>query len=283
MNGSKNSFVAKFFYRTGHLFVENPFSIMSFVLRLLLSLRYLITELSESPYGIFYVLGRVVRQFWRAFLRGIVPILMVGVLFGCLMNAVASRVGGTIHLLFDALLIKYILGILLPLTIAVVVAARSGSAIAGRFASMPAMHLRNDPERESIFYFSERDIYREVVPQLAATTFTAALFYIVIVACALLGYVSSNIRGVQLDLAGAALYANFPEHREMIIAGLWRSLGCGFIIGGVASAFGIQASEEFTSRRNEMFELHDAIWESIVTSLVLCAVLLLASLMSINK
>ena len=271
MSDEKHSALSRFLFRTGHLFVENPGFLIAFTVRFIGSLRFIILEFSESPAGAFHLAKRNGKQIARAFLRGIVPVLLTGFLTGYLIHNIASGLGGTVHVLFDSLLMTHILKEILPLVTALIVAGRAGSAIAGKFAAAPAMLIRpaasqsNDQIR-----WTDRKVYDEVVPQVTATVVTATLFYGVLVACVLAGYVPSDVRGASPHFTEMLMYGSLPPYSSDIGGGAWRVAVCGLFIGVVSSAFGIRASEEFTSRTSQMFELHNAIWESTITSLTLC-------------
>jgi ABC-type transporter Mla maintaining outer membrane lipid asymmetry permease subunit MlaE len=271
MSDDRHSPLSRFLFRTGHLFVENPGFLIAFTVRFFGSLRFIIIELSETPAGALRIAKRNGRQTARAFLRGIVPVLLAGFLLGYLIHDIASSLGGTVHVLFDSLLMTHILREILPLATALIVAGRAGSAIAGKFAVAPAMRMRQDAAQPNDrVVWSDRDIYTEAMPQVTATVVTAAIFYGVLVACVLAGYVPSDIRGASPGLKEAFLYASLPRFSSSIGGGAWRAALCGLFIGIVACGFGVRASEEFTSRTSQMFELHNAIWESIITSLTLC-------------
>ena len=269
--------LTQFLFRTGHLFAENPFSIIRFLWRLGSLQRYLYREIRESPFGLLNVLGRIARQVWGGFLRGIVPVLLLGLLFGYLMNQTAGQLGGTIQLLFDSLLMQYVLRDLLVLATAVVIASRPGASIAGRFASAPAMARRRGTVDGELFRFDERYLYKETQSQLIATIVTAGMFYLILVYCVLIGYVTADLRGVHLGFREVAQYIRSASSAPFIITGFWHVLLCGAITGVVASAFGIKAAEDFASGEDENFELHTAIWESTMTSIAVSAAVIFAS------
>jgi len=275
VNRARHTAFELFLFRTGHLFVENPAFLVAFAVRFLFALRFGITELSESRIGAMRIIGRNAAQTLRSFTRGVVPVLVTGIILGYVIHQAGSAAGGTVHVLFDSLLMARILRDLLPLATALIVAARAGSAIAGEFAAIPAMRIREDARwPRDRFQWSDSEIYREVTPHVTATGVTAALFNLILVACVLAGYVSSDVRGSSPDIGQALAYASLPGFREPILAGTLRAAACGILIGLVASGFGIRASEEYASRTAQMYAFHDAIWESIVTSLIFCFALI---------
>jgi ABC-type transporter Mla maintaining outer membrane lipid asymmetry permease subunit MlaE len=284
MSDNNHSPLSRFLFRTGHLFVENPGFLAAFTVRFVGSLRFVFSEMGEFPAGLLHIVQRNSAQTLKAFVRGIVPVLLAGLLLGYLIHDVASGPGGTVHLLFDSLLMGHILRELLPLATALIVAGRAGSAIAGKFAVAPAMRIRSDASQlDELYRVTDRDIYREVVPQVTATGATAGIFYGVLVGCVLAGYVPSDVRGATPHPGEILMYASLPRFWNPIVGGAWRAAACGVIIGVVACAFGIRASEEFTSRTAQMFELHNAIWESIITSLTLCLGLIGSGLLATSS
>jgi hypothetical protein len=256
-------------YRTGHIFVENPRSVARFLWRLARLQRHVFRELGASRKGAFAILWRVAQHSAGAFLRGVAPVLALGVLLWYVMRSLAASAGGLMHIVFDALLMDIILRDLLPVATAVIVAARSGASIAGRFASAPVTHARGEGRTDD-FTFDDVFLYKETQRQLISTILTSALFYLMLVCCVLLGYVSSGVHAPQLDFAAVRAYAGDPARQALIINGILTVGLFGAIVAVVASALGIQAAEEFTSADEEVFELHTAIWESTAGSLALC-------------
>lgn len=266
------AFIRHLLYRLGHLFGENPISLLKFGWRFILTFKYLLTDLAESPTAAFKLIWYNLRMATQAFLQGLLVVAALGALLGYIVNQTAANIGGVLQFVFDSVVLRSVFKDILPLIIAIVVAGKAGASIASRFASYPFVQKRHDYQTQPVFTFSDEEVYREVVPQLTATVITSIVFYLIILACVVMGYVSSDVRGFHLgeSLKEGWHFIQTGLYGATIEGGMLRAAIFGFIIAFIAAALGIQASEEFTSRREEPYELHNAVWESASISISLC-------------
>ncbi|MBI5471004.1 MAG: ABC transporter permease [Ignavibacteriae bacterium] len=259
MNG-----VLRYFARVGHVWIENPLSLLTFSVRFgeatLLAISRLVTPKRLQ------VLSKSMRQTVKAFMRGIVVIVGVGAFAGFGLGVVTAALGEILRPHFEAVIMPVVLRDVLPLLLALVLTARTGATIAAKFASSAT---RGSTETLT---FGAHAIELEVLPQIVATVITSGAFFLILVACVGTGYFSG---GNQISFSPADIqdFLSNETFSQAVVSGLWKSILYGAIVAYTACAFGIQAAERFISRREETYDLHYAVWESSVTSITMCVVL----------
>jgi ABC-type transporter Mla maintaining outer membrane lipid asymmetry permease subunit MlaE len=259
----RNSFI-HYLERVGHLWVENSITLLQFGGRMIRAFVLVVYNLGSRGGSLH--LGRYIKQAIKVSTRGIVVALALGIASGVGVGGISGKLADEFRPAFETLVLPVILRDILPLFIALLTIARSGSAVATKIAIYPATQ-----GKKSLRY-DDTDIEKAIFPQFLSMTIAAGLLYIILAFALLTGYLSG----------GAFSALRFVEVREFIrladigpvlLHATARSMIFGAIVAYVASAFGVQAAERFLSDARETHDLHYAVWESSVTSLVICSAL----------
>lgn len=261
----------EFLGRVAKLFVLNPFRVLAFVPRLFLLQRELLKELGSDYMAVSRIMGRIAKQTWLGFLRGIVPVLLLAGFFGYLVHMQSAHLFGLLRMAIDRYLMTTVLQDLLVLVIALLMAQRSGASIAARFVMMPARVYRNlkEPSPDFVYLFEDGALYRETQRQLVAAVLTGMAFYIILAYAVLAGYVYAQGVEVRFEVNEVLAYL---RGRDMIAALVWNMVFAGLCAGisaFVSTALGVAAGEEFSSPRGGGEEIHTVVWETAVLSSVL--------------
>lgn len=256
--------IQRYFERIGHVWVENPVSLISFGFRLGGSLVYSLNEIGSQLWWKFF--SRLLKQTLRAFFRGIFLVLAIGIVSGMGVGLIYSELGQTTKPIFDQIVLVPLLRDILPMALAIIITARAGATIAAKFASYAVLK-----EKEQ-WIFTKDEFQKEVIPQIFATMVTSGFFFVVTCTTILIGYFTEGLFQ-SMNLYDLQEVVQLNELSQLLYAGFWKSIIFGMIIAYVASAFGIQASESFVSSEEETYDLHYAVWESSVTSIFICLIL----------
>jgi hypothetical protein len=227
---------------------------------------------------------RIVRMMVKSFFRGVVPVTMIGVVGGIAVGSLAGSIGPLVRTAIESPAMVILLANIIPLILAILLAARNGAAIASRLALLPAA---GSPPR-----LSRDTLLLEGLPSLVAAPFVGALFYIILAACLVAGYVVGGMAPIRVevtaDLIGrivgflrdylhamtlipeyAQLHGAWPIFRD----GALKSILFGAIVAYIAMAFGVRAAESTRSWKEEYYEFNNAVWESVVTALTICGII----------
>jgi ABC-type transporter Mla maintaining outer membrane lipid asymmetry permease subunit MlaE len=246
--------------RIGHVWFENPMTLVAFIGRLFAAAPLGLAALGSSRAG--SVATRLGQQFFRTLIRGVVLVAALGIAGGLVIGTL-SRIGGSfLQPLIEEGVLKVVVRDLAPLGLAVALAGRMGVSITAKLAVLPARL-----KRETLV-FGRREINEFVVPQLVAGLTTAPLLFFLLAWFLLAGYESSG-RLMELLYASPGRFF-VPELWPPLAAGAWRSAGFGWVVAFVASALGVRAAERFASSGGEEIELTNAVWESSVTAILIC-------------
>ncbi|MBC8144850.1 MAG: hypothetical protein H7X80_04635 [bacterium] len=218
-------------------------------------------------------LWRIASKSGRAIARGLLLAVGVGIAAGLGLGQLGNGLGAITRPIVNASLMHIIIGTALPIVLALVVVARHGATLAAKFSI--ALAKPGSPQR-----FDNRDLPGLMIPYIVAGVISTAAFYFVAMTLALGGYLlEGNVQQLAALGAGAAVtYILDTVNGYMHIEGLVDAMNRGFLLsmlfGGVSAfvgiAIGAQAAEQRLDLTDEMYELHDAVWESSTTSIILC-------------
>lgn len=252
----------RWLWRVGHVWVENPVSLVTFGWRLARSLVFGFAELG-SPRGARLV-GIGLQQTFKTFFRGVFPVAGLGLALGLGVGTVTSGLGLALRPVFDATVLVVLVRDALPLGLAVFLSARTGSPIAAKLATIPVTH---DAPR---IVFTARHLQEQVVPHLLAALATSVAFFVILAYASIAGYATGGSLA-QLPYAETLSFAR--RLTDPIGQGVLKAALFGGVVVYVAAALGVQTAERFLARDDTSGDLHYAIWESTVTSVVVCTVL----------
>jgi ABC-type transporter Mla maintaining outer membrane lipid asymmetry permease subunit MlaE len=246
--------------RVGHLWYENPKTLVTFVPRLLGTWKYVLADL--APRKLPGTLWQVARQFFRTFFRGFFVVLAIGIAVGLGVGVVARNMGELIQPKFGSTVVFALLRDAAPLMLAVVLAARMGSSVAAKLATP-------DPRRPGPKRVGASDLTELVVPHIVAALLTSGIFYFILSRCVIQGYLGlgsfSEVVRVDKDW-----YLSLESTRHALTLGALKSVGYGVLVAYTAAALGIQAREHQVIGKGGVERIQNAVWESTVTSLLLC-------------
>ncbi len=242
--------------RTGQVWVSNVGVLFSFGVRLVGATGQGLAELGSKG-GMVRITKLTLRQIFGTLSRGALDVLLLGVVLGLGLRTAVEQVG-ILRPIFESVFMPIFIRGGLPLGLAVLVAARSGAPVSLQLAIRPLTHGIEDP------YGNGRDLNAQVLPHLVAVPITTALFFLVGQLFLMIGY---TFDGSTLHWPLAVDY--YTTFLTYVVAGSWRAMLFGFVIAFVACALGVEAAERRPSNLAEA-KLHDAAWESTVTSVFIC-------------
>jgi ABC-type transporter Mla maintaining outer membrane lipid asymmetry permease subunit MlaE len=246
--------------RVGHLWYQNPKTLVTFVPRLFGAWKYMLAAL--APRKLPRTLWQVARQSFRTFFRGFFVVLPIGIAVGLAVGVVARSMGELIQPKFASTVVFVLLRDACPLMLAVIQAARMGGSVAAKLATP-------DPRRAGFKRVGASDLMDLVVPQLVAALLTSGVFYFILSRCVIQGYLGlgsfSGVVRVDKDW-----YLSLESTRHALTLGAVKSVGFGILVAYTAAAFGIHAQERQMIGKGGMERIRNAVWESTVTSLLIC-------------
>lgn len=264
--------VVRILDRIGHAWVENPWSILSFPARL--GVAMVTTERASGEHEKWRLWILTLEQIARTTIRGIVPTAAVGVVLAFSIGVLSRSIGTIVRPLFESIALTNLFENILPLLLLMIVVLRNGSSIAAKFASLPA-GARIDARLNRDLSFSDDQLLDHAVPHLIASTLSALPLFALLTHATIAGYIShgdflAEIWTSPLDSAA------FLELRNLLTS-FWIGLAKGatycLIVAWISLALGIQAAERVMSDDDEPYDFFNAVWESGVTSLLVCTVI----------
>ncbi len=208
-------------------------------------------------------------QIPRTFVRGIGPVVLLGIAVGLGLGVVADRFGMILLPLVEQTFVLAMVRDGMPLILALLLTARTGASVAARLGDN--RQTRFDQE-----HANSPELVGGVVPHLLAGAVTAWLFYWAAIVFLIAGYRSGGDPGDLLANVVAGGFFPLDQERELSQSGAdgaAKAALFGFIIAYVSSALGISANERsYASERARAEALQDAVWESGLTSIVFCLV-----------
>lgn len=251
-----------FLERLAHVWVENPLMVLRFWVDTVLSVPRLLAEFGSRRAGAFLL--RILKQAAKAVFRGLALAAAVGVVAGLGLGALGRSAGALTRPLLDEVLMVVVLRDLLPVAVALVVAARAGSAVATKLALRPTTGM---PHWATPFP------WREVAPHLFAGGLSAPVFHLLIAFAAVAGYLAA---GEWLPSAASETIAGLSgTWGEALGSGLVRSAVFGVLAISVAAALGTASAERRGQTDRIQYEPYRPAWESTVTSVLAAAIITL--------
>ena len=244
--------------RTGQVWVTNVGVLFSFGVRLLAATGEGLAAIGSRG-GFVRVVRLTLGQIFKTLSRGALDVLLLGTVLGLGLRTVMEQVG-FLRPLFESVFMPIFIRDGLPLGLAVLVAARSGAPVSLQLAIRPLTHGIDDPYRKS------GDLNTQVWPHLVSIPVTTALFFLVGQLFLMIGY---TFDGSSLHWPLAVDY--YTTFLTSVVAGSWRAMLFGFIVAFVACALGVEAAEQRPDNLAEA-KLHEAAWESTVTSIFICTI-----------
>jgi ABC-type transporter Mla maintaining outer membrane lipid asymmetry permease subunit MlaE len=239
--------------RVGHLWAENPWTLIRFGVRLLGAWQCLLVEL--SPRQLRHTLWQFISQTSRTFFRGVFVILPMGAALGFGIGAVARAAGPALQPVFASVILIAILRDAVPLILMLFVAGRMGGSIAARLGS------EDGPVSASV-------LTNLALPHHVAATITSAVFYILAAYFIVNGYLSLGDPSRFVDTS-PGWYFGLASTRSALWFGLGKSVLFGVLVAYVASAYGILARERGARGRERTDDVQNAVWETTATSTLL--------------
>lgn len=262
-----------FVRRVGHLWAENPWTLITFQVRLVRAWRCFLFDL--APRQLAPTLWRFVSQTARTFLRGVFVVLGLGLAIGFGTGAVAAAIGPLLQPTFASVILVALLRDGAPLALTLFMAGRMGGSIAARLATgtgaAPGAAVR----------VSDCDLTGQVLPFLVAATITGALFYSLGAWCIVTGYLSLGDPGRFLS-ADPWWFLALPATRAALGFGVLKSALSGSVVAFVASAYGVAARERALRGVPRSEDVQDAVWETSVTAILLATLVSVALWLSLE-
>lgn len=203
----------------------------------------------------------------RTFVRGIGPVVLLGIAIGLGLGVIADRFGMILLPLVEQTFVLAMVRDGMPLILALLLTARTGASVAARLGD-------NRQTRFEQGHANSRELVASVVPHLIAGAVTSYAFYRVAILLLIAGYRSGGDPWDLLtELVAGGLFPldHEPELGPSAADGGAKAGLYGFIIAYVSSAMGISANERsYQSDRERAEALQDAVWESGLTSIVVC-------------
>jgi ABC-type transporter Mla maintaining outer membrane lipid asymmetry permease subunit MlaE len=259
----------RFLDRVGHVWVENPWSVLTFPARFVKAM--LFTRRPKHAHDHWRLWVLTLEQTGRTTLRGLFPTIGVGIVLAMAVGAVSRGIGSIARPFFENIALESLLANILPLVVLMIVVLRNGSSIAAKLASLPAA-ARIDERLVRELRFDDDELLDHAAPHLVASVLSALPLFAVIVYFAVSGYIAhGELSGPVWTSPGSSW--GFLELQNLIPSlwsGLFKSILFCLIVAWVSLALGIQAAERVLAAKDEQYDFFNAVWESSVTSLLIC-------------
>jgi hypothetical protein len=259
---------AHFVRRMARQVVENPVALVMLGIRLVKA--YMDVAPRVGMPRILEFAREILHQTARTFGRGFLPVLSLGVVMGMAVGGIVGGFGDLIRPLFDIYAFSIIIHQVLPLILTLLVIARNGSAITGKFLTYPFGEGIPKKERN----FSNALLLDLVVRHCIAAVLSSGVLYLILAGCVIVGYMSDGMVGeISVRLIGNI--PGFIETKQVgtdLLSATIKSMLFAGVVSYAASALGIIGAERITSEVHESTDYYYPIWESGVIALLLCAV-----------
>lgn len=255
--------VGRVLRRTRHVWVENPWTLLSFAWRLAAAVPYGLAQLGSRNVGRAF--GLLLRQFFKTFFRSVVPVAALGVAGALGIGAVLRLGGSLVQPLFEGNVLPILVRDVGPLALAVGLAARMGVSMTVKLAVLP------EERGAGILTFGHRELNEAVFPRILAGIVTAPFLFALLAWLFLAGYESAGNLAEMLVAGAPRFFRLPPETWPPLVDGAQRSMVFGGIVGYVAAALGVRAAEHFAPSAEEGFGLNNAVWEASAISILACA------------
>jgi ABC-type transporter Mla maintaining outer membrane lipid asymmetry permease subunit MlaE len=200
----------------------------------------------------------------RTSLRSLFPVLGLGLLIGMGLGAAARAGGDFVRPVFDNVILVIVVRDAAPLLFALALAARTGASVAAKLAILPALR------GVDAIRFEGWELQRQTLPHIAACFATAFPLFLVFVWCIVAGYEGDGSPLAALGAADFGRYFGLAPVWPPLVWGTGKALLFAAFVGVSAAALGVKAAERHASRPGEQYQLHYAVWESVMVSLLLC-------------
>lgn len=217
------------------------------------------------------------RQFGKTFLRGLLAVVLLGILFGVGVGRVSGGPGGLLEAFIEERLLPQVLRFGTPLALAVLLTARTATTLAAKFSDTGDARPERpeaDPRRPAVFAWV-------VWPHLVAGAATGVTFYLLLAWLLAAGYAAAGSLS-----AMPSQWASLTLWRSDAMWGAAAAFLCGLTVAHVGVAFGL--ADRYGAQFEEA-ELgsgqdtrappgvslprppsHYVIWESFVGAVVFC-------------
>jgi ABC-type transporter Mla maintaining outer membrane lipid asymmetry permease subunit MlaE len=261
--------VWRFLDRTGHVWVENPWSVLTFPVRFAKAMLFTRRAKGRQDHWRLWVL--TLEQIGRTTLRGLFPTVGVGVVMALAVGAVSRGIGSLARPLVETAVFENHFANILPLVLLMIVVLRNGSSIAAKLAAMPMLAQR-EPWLIPSLRFDDDELLDNTAPHLVASVLSALPFYVVLTWFAVAGYIAhGELTGpIWTSPRSGWEFLELQNLRPSLAAGLAKSALYCLVVAWVSLALGIQAAERVLGPSSEQSDFFNAVWESGVTSLLLC-------------
>lgn len=245
------------------IWVNNILALIRLMFDLIGGVGYSLADIG-SRYSYTFA-GRVAVQTLKAFVRGIFVFIAIGALGGWQAGKLTGTLGPLVLPLVEANILPLLVESIVPLVVALVVTARSGTALVAKFA-FRSLEFRDEDDA-----LNAAEIQRMVLPHFIAVTFTSALFYAIVGACLLMGFSAE-------EFAPHAVigFVDKIQLHQSLLEGVLKAAACGGTIAFVACALGIHAAEDYVSPKGMSQKLRYVLWESNIMAIVICSLIAFA-------
>ena len=254
----------RFVGRVGHLWVENPWILGAFTIRLLLAWRSLLFDL--SPRQLNRTIWSFISETARTFVPGLFVVLGLSVTLGLGTGAVARAVGPLLQPVFASVVMTVLLRDAAPLVLIVFMASRMGGIIAAKLGSVEGIPASESP------VVSDQELIRVALPHLVAGTITGAVFFSLGAYCIVLGYVSLGDPARFLT-ASPDWFLELKPIQSALWFGVFKSMVFGHLVALVACALGIASRERGLRGARRVADVQNAVWETSVGSILVATLL----------
>lgn len=244
--------------------LNNVLALIRFVFDLIGGIGSALGDIGSQYFG--RLMRRTAAQTSKAFVRGVFVFLAIGVLGAWQAHKLTAALGPLVLPLLETYVLPVLIQSVVPLIVALVVIARSGTALIMKFAFRPLESGDADP------LLNAAQIQREVLPEFIAVVSTSAVFYGILSCCLLIG-----LAGEGLVFQNVVNFMQRAALERSLIEGLVRATISGGVVAFVACALGIHAANEYSPKTHPMKTLRYKIWESNIISLIICSIIAFAT------
>lgn len=262
------SIIGNLLERADRIWLQNPWTIVEFVGRLLRAFPITLADVSSARWK--STLKAFGASFTKSVFRSLLPVVGVVAVAVWGVGEISRSLGPLTRPTFQANVLPLLLGTILPIVLATVITARQGATLVAKYLAGVGAWILHAPESPN----GLAELQREVMPRLAGGILASIIFYLLLCWGLLVGYLGQGSLTEISEIPIGTVVGFVDQHglRSSIHHGAARCAASAAMIVLIASALGMRDGRRAKEQPN-CEDCYDAAWESSMMSL-LCSFLI---------